>query len=344
MKIKNSTKNQPKMTDQPPSRTLTPLQIPPGSSPPSSQSRPSVPKSSLTAGTTPSSSGSFASSTFAMSSLDTTTSTQTALSSVMSCTQSSPGAKSGDIFTQAQRSVSPESQALAKMFGQTQQIIQAIHGTYDILEKLTKFFAKAGPAIRAADKLEELRRKLQGQQKEYEAQLELLEEKLSKQLQEAIKRDLRDKALELVKKRIQEEIANSVNKEIPAELHNQTARHESQMLEVGTSVYNSEARAQNTGICTATDNLHPLWLSSANKAHSGFPATVRVLADKSNEDIETLLRAYNIVLPATTREDKINYFLNFIGVNLRVIPTPPTASTSKEGKKLSSTLVISGGQ
>ncbi|KAJ3980784.1 hypothetical protein F5890DRAFT_1477446 [Lentinula detonsa] len=344
------------MTEQDHSRALTRLRIPLVSPP--AWPRPPASKSSLATGTTPRSSEAASSASsaalFTTSSLDTTS---TDLTSIMSCaTQLSPGTKPEDIFTKPAQSktdmVSPELQAHAQLLRQTRQMVEAIRRTCDILEKSTNFAAAAGPAIKVNEELRKLQRSLQEQKEVYEAQLQPLEEKLSLQLQEAIRGDFRDRALSLVKKRVREEIVNSINKElhlqIPLELHDQTAKHQSQMLEVNISIHNSEARAKNTTIRTANEHIHQLWLPSVKKAHSKFPPTVRALAEKSAEDVDLLLGAYNITMhhhsdkePSAELTEKMNHFLNFIGVRLRVVPT---SSTGKEGKKSSSTLVISACQ
>ncbi|KAJ3879025.1 hypothetical protein F5051DRAFT_404208 [Lentinula edodes] len=355
MKIFKTQINQHKseMTGRNTSRHAPPLKIDPTTPPPK--------KSSVT-GTTPSSTGASASSTssFPMTSLDTTTSTQTSIPS--GATQRSPGAKPEDIFTRLQQpdtAVSSESQAFTQLLSRMGQVIGALHTTCDFLEKSTKFAVAAGPAIKAAEELKKLRHDLQEQKAQYEAQFQLLEGRLSGQLEDAIKGVLRDQALSLVKKRVREEISNSVSEElrlqIPPQLLTQNEMHTSQMLEVDTSVHNSESRARNISIRGASDSLQALWLPSDSKPHPRFPLTVRALADKSNDEIETLLQAYNIAMPplrsqstdkqpVITREEKINHFLNFIGVTLRVVPKLPTTTTGKEGKKLSSTLVISACQ
>ncbi|KAJ3923793.1 hypothetical protein F5877DRAFT_73946 [Lentinula edodes] len=349
------------MTGRNTSRNPPPLKIDPTTPP---ASNPLPPKTSSVTGTTPSSTGASASSTssFPMTSLDTTTSIQTSIPS--GATQRSPGAKPEGIFTRLQHTdtaVFSESQAFTQLLSRMGQVIGALHSTCDFLEKSTKFVVAAGPAIKAAEEasLKKLRHDLQEQKAQYEAQFQLLEGRLSGQLEDAIKGVLRDQALSLVKKRVREGISNSVSEElrlqIPPQLLTQNEMHTSQMLEVNTSVYNSESRARNISIRGASDSLHPLWLPSDSKPHPRFPPTVRALADKSNEEIEILLQAYNIAMPplrsqstdkqpVITREEKINHFLNFIGVTLRVVPKPPTTTTGKEGKKLSSTLVISACQ
>ncbi|KAJ3934516.1 MAG: hypothetical protein NXY57DRAFT_993877 [Lentinula lateritia] len=360
MKIVKNQKNQREMTGRNTSRNPPSLKIDPTTPP---ASNPPPPKNSSVTGTTPSSTGASASSTssFPMTSLDTTTSTQTSLPS--GATQRSPGAKPEGIFTRLQQpdtTVSSESQAFTQLLSRMGQVIGALHTTCDLLEKSTKFAVAAGPAIKAAEELKKLRHDLQEQKAQYKAQFQLLEGRLSGQLEDAIKGVLRDQALSLVKKQVREEISNSVSEElrlqIPSQLLTQNEMHTSQMLEVNTSVYNSESRARNTSIRGATNSLHQLWLPSDSKPHPRFPPTVRALADKSNDEIETLLQAYNIAMPSLrsqstdkkpvifTREEKINYFLNYIGVTLRVVPKPPTTTSSKEGKKLSSTLVISASQ
>ncbi|KAJ3810802.1 hypothetical protein EV368DRAFT_60648 [Lentinula lateritia] len=349
------------MTERNTSRNPPPLKIDP-TVPLTSSPRP-PPKNSSVTGTTPSSTGASASSTssFPMTSLDTTTSMQTSIAS--GATQRSPGAKPEGIFTHLQQpdtAVSSESQAFTQLLSRMGQVIGAVHTTCDLLEKSTKFAVAAGPAIKAAEEasLKKLRHDLQQQKTQYEAQFQLLKGSLSEQLEDAIKGVLRNQALELVKKRVRGEISNSVSEQlrlqIPPQLLTQNEMHMSQMLEVNTSVHNSESRARNISIRGATDSLHQLWLPSDSKPHPRFPSTVRALADKSNDEIEALLQAYNIAMPPLrsqstdkrpvifTREEKINYFLNFIGVTLRVVPKPPT--TTKEGKKLTSTLVISACQ
>lgn len=301
--------------------------------------------------TTPSSSGPSASSLtpFGASNPNSTTSTQTTLSSIMSPSD-------------AQQSVSPQIQSLASLIGGLRQTVVTMQGTCGLLEKSIDYVAKAGPAIKGAEELEKVRNLLLSQKAQHEAQLAKLEIELSSSLQEAIKSSLRDEALKLVKERIREELPKSVNGQlhlqIPVILHDQTLNHPTQMLQVRTSVHNSEARARNSVVRAGSDKLRPLWLPDG-KPHPLFPATVRDVAELSNSSVEALLEGYGVIVspPQTnaqdaagikksretgslTREERINCFMTFIGVPLRVILIPSTSS-GKEGKKSTSTSLIS---
>ncbi|KAE9392491.1 hypothetical protein BT96DRAFT_1023533 [Gymnopus androsaceus JB14] len=356
MKIINPSKNRDNMS----TRALSSPSVQKPTSPPPltliTSPQPGPGRSGLkpTETTTPSSSGPSTSSSTSFN-LDSTTSTQTNLTSLMSSIPSS----------KPQQNVSPEIQSLANFIGNLRQTIEAIKGTCGFLAKSTEYVAKAGPAIKGAEELEKVRDLLQSRKAEHEAELAKLEAELSTRLQDAIKSSLRDEAVRLVKERVREELSNSVNKQLhlqlPVEVYDQTKEHPAQILQARTSVYNSEARARNSAVRASSDPLRPLQLRNG-QVHPLFPLTVRNLADLSNDSVRALLEAYEVIPPllqteaqpvqsagggknlrdgSLTREEKINSFMTFIGIPLRVIPTPSSASSSKEGKRFTSTLLIS---
>lgn len=240
-------------------------------------------------------------------------------------------------------------------------MIEAVKGTCEFLEKSTDYVAKAGPAIKDAEELERVRNLLHSRKEAHEAELTQLQAKLVSDLQAELKNSLRDKAIKEVKERVRKDLANSVTKQLhvqtPIQLLNQTSQHESQILQVRATVHNSEARARNSAVHAGSDPLQQLWLPNGT-AHALFPATVRDLADLSSRDVETLLGAYGVIPPhsktdtqagsakqvkqgeARSLTAKINCFMTFIGVPLRAVPAPSSASSSKEGKRLMSTLLI----
>ncbi|KIK61151.1 hypothetical protein GYMLUDRAFT_73546 [Collybiopsis luxurians FD-317 M1] len=293
------------------------------------------------------------------------TSLPTALFSANSATSTatmatSPSTSPAEDLLNKPGSVSPTTQQLADRIGTMRQLVKALSGSFEVLDKSLKYVAEAGPAIKASEQLEDSRSRLQKLKEGHEAELARLQNDLTLQLQSAIKGSLRDEALKVVKKRVREELVDSVNKQLhlqlPPELHAQTTAHPVDMLESRVNVHNAEARARNSSIDVASDPLHPLWLFEG-KPHSLFPPTIRACADLSVKSIDTLLEKYEIMQPAEkppsadgskkpkevtlTREEKINIFMAFIGVSLRVIPTPSSMSSSKDGKRLGSTLVIS---
>ncbi|KAJ3829632.1 hypothetical protein F5880DRAFT_1521186 [Lentinula raphanica] len=332
-----------KMNQSPSSRDLSPLNIPPKAQFSStSKSNDPIPPS----GTTPSSSAQTGSSTTSASSSLFDHDINTATSAQTSATQHSPGSKPENLFARYQSlktdgsPVSPELQAHAQLLWQTRQIVDAIRRTCIILEESTKIAAVTGPAIMINDELKKIQSSLHEQKAMHDNQLQLLEQKLSSQLEEAIKGSLRKKALEAVKDQVRQKIVDSVNKELhlqlPTALHVQTNQHHPQMLKISASLHNSEARAANANVRTAQDPLHALWPPSGKKleVHPKFPSTVRALADLSAKDVDLLLGVYNIVIydhdgGSVDLADKKNYFLNFIGVRLRIILTPTSKDSTK---------------
>jgi hypothetical protein len=286
-----------------------------------------------------------------MSGLDSTTTTQTSLPS-----GSSPGVKPDNIFSAQTKfeALSPEMQSLANLISGMRHIVKTINGTCGFLEKATKYAATAAPAIKATDELEALRLKLQEQKASHEAELQALEVQLASHLQEAVKGSLRQEAVSKVRKRVREELGNSVKEELrrqlPPELQQETQKHPEQMREARVNVYNSEARARNSSVHVGSDPLRKIRLSN-DQAHALFPSTVRMCADLSNKDVDELLKVYQVIAPPAqpqpkdvaplTREEKINIFMAFIGVPLRVALAPSPSKDGKNDKKVTSTLVFS---
>jgi hypothetical protein len=241
-----------------------------------------------------------------------------------------------DGFTQPKLNVSPQIQSLAGLIGNLRQTVKTIQGTCGLLLKSTEYVAKASPAIKGSEELEKVRTLLQSRKAQHEDELAKLESELSSSLEDAIKNSLREEALKVVKERVRKELAKLAEKQlevqVPVELRDQTSKHAAQMLEVRTSVHNSESRARNSAVQAGADKLRPLWLPTG-QPHAVFPATVRDVAELSNPNIETLLKAYGVIMPSPqtdpqstvgtkksgeigslTREERINCFMTFIGV------------------------------
>ncbi|KAF5384543.1 hypothetical protein D9757_006449 [Collybiopsis confluens] len=263
------------------------------------------------------------------------------------------------------RSISPTANHLAEYMSKTRMVLAAIANSIDVLDKSMEYVATVGPAIKASEELEKSRSGLQKQREHHQAELDRLETDLAAQLQSAIKDTLRKEAVRLVKQKVREELDTLLHLRIPAELYELTQSHPLRIATSRVHVHSAEARARNTSIQSGSEPLHPLWLPTTGKPHPLFPHTVRICADLSDKDIDTLLKEYDIMqitekpLPAKstnktlgqgsskadkvnlTREEKINIFMAFIGVTLRVMrPTLSSTASGKEAKKVGPTVMI----
>ncbi|KAF9075606.1 hypothetical protein BDP27DRAFT_1415379 [Rhodocollybia butyracea] len=214
--------------------------------------------------------------------------------------------------------VFPPAKSYAELIGQARKVNKIAVGTCSLLDKIVKHLADAGPAIQAADELEKLQHELNFQRDRNTAELRDLEAKITAQLEEAIKKKLKDEALKVVKDKVRETIKNSINEELHRrvqllELSEQTVRHPKQMLQVQADVANSEARARNAAVRASDESLRPLSLPDG-KPHKQFPATIHDLVNMSANNLDALLKEYEVTMP--------------------VVQSPaPAQSTSKEAPK-----------
>ncbi|KAF8908766.1 hypothetical protein CPB85DRAFT_1308639 [Mucidula mucida] len=202
--------------------------------------------------------------------------------------------------------------------------------------------ASAGKVIKSSQKIETLRASLTEKRAKYIAAIDALEKDLHSKVEAALKDRLRQQVYKNIKESLQAQIDQKVREKlmahIPTAIREQTATHKKRMAEIHMHLYNAEARRLNATL-NPDQPLNPLLcLASPNAeeatAPAHFPANVNECTKLKDDVLKSLVKEYGLRDLSPVREEKINKFLEFIGVPFQCMKiVPSSGSSSPAGSK-----------
>lgn len=152
--------------------------------------------------------------------------------------------------------------AIADLFSTMKTALVTMSSTFDRLGSQTEKMVSLSIDIRLQDQLQQLKTRLEEQIAQQKAEVEDLRRTLEHRIKEAVEEKIRSQLQEMIKDTIQHQIEEKVHQQlsiqIPEDLRQQVISHQRQILEVKTSLHNSEARRYNALQTVPNARLRPL--------------------------------------------------------------------------------------
>jgi len=140
--------------------------------------------------------------------------------------------------------------ALADMFVTMKKALLSMTGSLEQLGNQSERMVSFALDVKAADQLKRLRfaldEQIEKQKEEVEGIRLALESKIKLEVEGRIRDQLRETVNVFVRERVQEKVQEELAKQIPDGLRQQVMDHQRQILEVKTTLHNSEARRYNS--------------------------------------------------------------------------------------------------
>ncbi|KAI0918910.1 hypothetical protein AcV5_001968 [Taiwanofungus camphoratus] len=175
----------------------------------------------------------------------------------------------------------PDLQAVNELLGTMKLTLSTLGVTFDTLSDQTVKLAALGPAISAIHQVDIVRKQLADQQQQQEERMQGVKRLLSEELKTHLRNHLTSQMNSIVKEVVQREVENRVRQQltvqIPESLRKEVLEYKRQILEVKTSLHNSEARRHNALIrSTALDEpLRPLLRPLSRDSSPCSPSSTR---------------------------------------------------------------------
>ncbi|KAG8962578.1 hypothetical protein FRC03_004011 [Tulasnella sp. 419] len=147
-----------------------------------------------------------------------------------------------------------------------------------------------------------------------------LYERIVEQLGFYVQQRVKERVEDLLPRRVEEMLRAQVPSGLAAEL----LEHRRQLEAVKLSLYNSEARRENSLLKYEHlhQPLHPL-LRPTGEPCLRFPATLAKFFAMTPEEVHALMKDYNIPInEADTTERNLNKLMQHIGIAFQMVPSP----------------------
>ncbi|RDB25317.1 hypothetical protein Hypma_007932 [Hypsizygus marmoreus] len=206
--------------------------------------------------------------------------------------------------TIAEGTASSDVIVIAELFATLKRTATALNTTFHRLEKQTEKMAGLAPAMKAAEQMRDVRAKLEQQIARHDTTMRevrsLLESTVKASLIQRLKSQIYTAIRETVATEIDQRVEQELLKQIPQKLRQQGQVHQRQVLEIKTSIHNSEARHHNASLWSPslTEPLRPLLRPLPSAAQS--PAyVVRGPFPPTSSTIATPMSAFPMVPTST---------------------------------------------
>ncbi|KDR75746.1 hypothetical protein GALMADRAFT_226392 [Galerina marginata CBS 339.88] len=139
--------------------------------------------------------------------------------------------------------------AIANVFATMKTALVSMTSAFDRLGTQTEKMMSLSLDIKAAEQLRQVQSTLEQQIIRHKAEIQTLRSSLQAKIKEAVEEKIRAQMYDIVKSSIQQEVEEKVREQlsvqIPEDLRQQVISHKRQILEVKTTLHNSEARRYN---------------------------------------------------------------------------------------------------
>ncbi|KAJ7287272.1 hypothetical protein C8J57DRAFT_1283378 [Mycena rebaudengoi] len=309
---------------------------------------------------------------FSTTSILTSTPMQNSLASLTCATPLSPSA-ANDPSERWRGSgiITPELLAVGELVAAMKQVLGALGTTFDSLGDQTDRVASLGPGLKVSGQLKQLRSEIALQVQEQEKRTEEVKHALAEAVKQALSEELKAHIYSAVESQVTSKVAHQLNTQVPESIRQLIKSHKRQILEVQTSLHNSEARQHNSALGPAalSHELRPLLrplpdaeqpihpLQPQATASPLFPRDLKALFSLETDTARTLVKEYGLentspsspVADETVADDgsdararNINKFMAHIGVvGFQTHAFRACTSSSPEEKSLLSPLIIS---
>lgn len=244
---------------------------------------------------------------------------------------SAPQTPGGALSVRSGMSNGPDLMPLNELVGSMKGALDHLGGVFDSLGEHTARVASLAPAMQAAHQIKQLKRQLAVQDSRQEERVQNLKVLLRDVIKAQIGDHLRYHIHLIIQERVQQEVARRVedqlNKQFPPKLRDQLNRHKNQLEGVKRSLWDENARRQNSLLKDhqLEEPLSPLMMENGGIS-TIFPKTLRDLFSTNAEEAKQLAMEYDLPFVEGVhgeREENLNLIMHHFGTQFHVEPPPP---------------------
>ncbi|KAF9526668.1 hypothetical protein CPB83DRAFT_857595 [Crepidotus variabilis] len=231
--------------------------------------------------------------------------------------------------------------AIAELFSTMKKALGSMNGAFDKLEGQSEKMMSHGLDLQATQQLKELRATLQTQIQRQRLEVDevrrLLESRVKAAIQAAIKERMREMVRQALRDIVKVKVRDELSHQLPEGLRQQVISHQRQILEVKTTLHNSEARRYNSLQTSTTANarlrplLRPLPTPEQSPVYAppiSRSSSIRTNAQSTMPTPASTLSSMNSHLPSVPAPTPIKRSVsNPFTPSVTWTREPPTAST-----------------
>jgi len=169
--------------------------------------------------------------------------------------------------------------AVNELLSTMKSTLSALGKTFETLGEQTTKVAELGPAMEATHQVVLIRSQLTAQYARQDVRMQevktLLRDVLKEQLAETLRTRVHLLIQEKVEERVKENVRDQLHNQIPSNLRQEITHHKRQILQVQTSLHNSEARRHNALLSSTaafSEPLRPLHRPYPTQSPSSMPS------------------------------------------------------------------------
>ncbi|KAG8917330.1 hypothetical protein FRC03_010594 [Tulasnella sp. 419] len=220
----------------------------------------------------------------------------------------------------------PDTAAVRELLSTMSQTMQALGQTFDTLSEQSTRVATLGPMIDSAHQIHHLRRQMRAQEKKQDQRINsvknLLKNILKEQVADSLRTQIQDQISIEVKYQVAEQVKKQLKEQLPADLKEQAEESSAQLMQVRSSLMNSEARRRNAALRASNLDDPLLVIVKPDGTESDlFPTDLRTLFSYDDETARDLVRDFGLP-ESDTREKNLNKFMAHAGIQFHLLPIP----------------------
>jgi len=234
---------------------------------------------------------------------------------------------------------------VSELLSTMKNTVSALSKTFEMLGDQTTRVSELQPAMEASQQVLNIRTKLQQQYAEQEARIEQIKKFIRDGIKERINTKVKPRLHAIIASKVEEKVKERVRQEliaqIPDNLRQEIKSNRRQILQIQTTLHNSEARRKNSRIVTksseplsALRRPYPLTAEEPPTPSDLFPDSIQKLLDLSADELRALAKDYELVdssspavgvgdESAETHYKLLNKIMDHMGIQYQAVPTVP---------------------